>query len=316
MGRGRGASGQGLGARAGASGSLRRPMDVRSNKPQTTDHKHRYWAAALAALGLMLIRSELARAESLFWLQTDGSTSQLGHVTNPTLHVEAGKTVPVYLWFNHDSAPLGFDGVSLKVKLLSSDGGAAQATITIDAPPGRWGGITDGVTRSDSGGQGIDDCNAFDLTNTNTLPTGASRFGALRITGVTRGTVQLFLAVGQMGIADSGQNAVVWFGFAPGQFTPENLGLSGGVPNLASRVPEATINIVPKVGDFDGDGDVDQEDFGAFQACMTGSYVPQNDPACDEAKLAGHDHVDQDDFTIFAACMSGADIPVDYTCIP
>ena len=36
--------------------------------------------------------------------------------------------------------------------------------------------------------------------------------------------------------------------------------------------------------DFDGDGDVDQSDFGHLQACLSGSTVPQNDPICQDAQ--------------------------------
>jgi len=62
-------------------------------------------------------------------------------------------------------------------------------------------------------------------------------------------------------------------------------------------------------GDFDGDGDVDQEDFGCFQECLTGSGVPQTDPDCQDARLDHDEDVDQDDFGIFQACTSGPNVP-------
>ena len=49
-------------------------------------------------------------------------------------------------------------------------------------------------------------------------------------------------------------------------------------------------------GDFNFDGDVDQEDFGWFQACITGAGVAQNDPACLDARFDDDEDVDQDDF--------------------
>ncbi|MHC4445748.1 MAG: SGNH/GDSL hydrolase family protein [Planctomycetota bacterium] len=62
-------------------------------------------------------------------------------------------------------------------------------------------------------------------------------------------------------------------------------------------------------GDFDGDNDVDQEDFGHFQACMTGIGNPQNDPECLDARLDADGDVDLNDFTIFQNCMNGANHP-------
>ena len=68
------------------------------------------------------------------------------------------------------------------------------------------------------------------------------------------------------------------------------------------------------IGDFDQDGDVDQEDFGRFQACLTGSAVPVIDPNCLDANLDGDSDVDQDDFGIFQRCISGANVPADPAC--
>lgn len=66
--------------------------------------------------------------------------------------------------------------------------------------------------------------------------------------------------------------------------------------------------------DFDGDTDVDQEDFGRFQACYSGPGVIQTDPACARALLDEDDDVDQSDFALFRDCMSGANNPADPDC--
>jgi len=66
--------------------------------------------------------------------------------------------------------------------------------------------------------------------------------------------------------------------------------------------------------DFDGDGDVDQEDFGHFQACLTGTAVPVTDPDCQNANFDGDIDVDNNDFVIFEQCMNGASIPADPDC--
>ncbi|MCP4226777.1 MAG: hypothetical protein GY773_25840, partial [Actinomycetia bacterium] len=66
--------------------------------------------------------------------------------------------------------------------------------------------------------------------------------------------------------------------------------------------------------DFDLDVDVDMEDFGHFQACITGPGQNITDPDCLDTDLDGDSDCDQDDFTVFQACLSGANIPPDPTC--
>jgi len=58
-------------------------------------------------------------------------------------------------------------------------------------------------------------------------------------------------------------------------------------------------------GDFDLDGDVDQEDFGQFQACYTGDGV-QYETGCQKADFDNDFDVDVSDFNIFLDCMGGA----------
>jgi hypothetical protein len=57
-------------------------------------------------------------------------------------------------------------------------------------------------------------------------------------------------------------------------------------------------------GDFDGDNDVDQQDFGHLQACLSGSGMAPG-PGCEDADLDIDGDVDQDDFAAFRACMGG-----------
>jgi len=91
---------------------------------------------------------------------------------------------------------------------------------------------------------------------------------------------------------------------------------SDGVGNACDQCPASPMGfpvddlgcMLPLPGDFDGDLDVDQEDFGRFQACYTGAGEPQSDPQCLGALLDADDDVDLDDFGIFQACMSGAGI--------
>jgi hypothetical protein len=77
----------------------------------------------------------------------------------------------------------------------------------------------------------------------------------------------------------------------------------------------ATLTVTERArADIDCDGDVDQEDFGPFQMCLTGSGVTQSDPACHDAKLDGDVDVDGDDFAVFLGCLSGPDVPADLDC--
>jgi hypothetical protein len=248
-----------------------------------------------------------ARAgQSLFWLQSDGGAGHLGGVQNPQVRVPAGDTIELYLWLHKDGLSAGFDGISFDVKLISADGGSARATLSFDTPAGRWFGATGGGTRQDSGGTGVDDCNAIDLTNTDTLAGDPLRLATLRVTGVSAGTVQLFLCVGAMGIADAGNNAVVWLGLAGNSVSADTQLISGGVPGLCSNVPEAVITVVrPVKADFDRDNDVDQEDFGHLQQCLAGSILPQTDPACADTLLTDDPFVDEGDVAAFVQCMSG-----------
>lgn len=65
--------------------------------------------------------------------------------------------------------------------------------------------------------------------------------------------------------------------------------------------------------DFDQDGDVDVEDFGHMQLCLTTSIeVPA--PGCENADVDGDDHIDAYDVAVFTACLSGPDQPADLYC--
>ncbi len=65
--------------------------------------------------------------------------------------------------------------------------------------------------------------------------------------------------------------------------------------------------------DFDHDCDVDLDDFGAFQACASGSAVPVT-PGCEDKDFDGDGDGDQADFGILQVCLSGAGIPADPGC--
>jgi len=69
--------------------------------------------------------------------------------------------------------------------------------------------------------------------------------------------------------------------------------------------------------DTDGDGDVDQSDFAAFQACYTGPGYPDADfdaLNCRCMDSDWDDDVDTDDMQAFEACWSGPGLTADGAC--
>jgi len=75
----------------------------------------------------------------------------------------------------------------------------------------------------------------------------------------------------------------------------------------------ATLTLAP-LGDFDCDGDVDQEDFGLFQVCYSGPGR-EYPSGCENADFNADDDVDSDDFNIFQQCMGGANNPPAPECV-
>jgi PKD repeat protein len=70
----------------------------------------------------------------------------------------------------------------------------------------------------------------------------------------------------------------------------------------------------PPKSDFDVDGDIDQDDFGHFQACFTGNGIAQTDPTCRDARLDADQDVDLDDANLFQSCFGGPNQPPHVMC--
>lgn len=67
--------------------------------------------------------------------------------------------------------------------------------------------------------------------------------------------------------------------------------------------------------DADGDKDVDMDDFGPFQVCLTGAGQPIRDKAaCHCFDRDGNGSIDLTDFALFTACASGASVPANAGC--
>jgi hypothetical protein len=71
---------------------------------------------------------------------------------------------------------------------------------------------------------------------------------------------------------------------------------------------------VPRA-DFDCDGDVDQDDFGHLQACLTGSGRPVTDPACQDARLNPDPYIDGADLELFRRCLTRPGEAADPDCM-
>ncbi|MHC4444633.1 MAG: hypothetical protein ACYTBZ_09290 [Planctomycetota bacterium] len=79
-----------------------------------------------------------------------------------------------------------------------------------------------------------------------------------------------------------------------------------GKPNYAGGANAQAQPYAP--GDFDFDRDVDQENFGSFQVCLSGDGVLP-EAGCEFADLEEDGDVDIIDFGIMEPCMSGANNP-------
>jgi len=119
--------------------------------------------------------------------------------------------------------------------------------------------------------------------------------------------------------SSSGEADTIWLVYNTASLTPGNYAghlevASGSASNSPQTV---TVNLTVKSGpgDFDLDDDVDQEDFGRFQACLTGPTAPITDPNCQDADLNQSTHVDSADLTLFRKCLSGPGILANPNCL-
>jgi PKD repeat protein len=71
-------------------------------------------------------------------------------------------------------------------------------------------------------------------------------------------------------------------------------------------LPTSALAVPP---DLDGDNDVDQVDFGRFQACLVDPVPGWVPPECQAADFDQDRDVDLDDFVVFQLCAKGPDLP-------
>lgn len=85
------------------------------------------------------------------------------------------------------------------------------------------------------------------------------------------------------------------------------LELDGGMADLFKFNTGAPfVGRVP--GDFDLDDDVDQEDFGQLQRCLSDQPVTAS-PECGHADLTSDGYANEEDLTLFRSCMNGGQKP-------
>lgn len=86
------------------------------------------------------------------------------------------------------------------------------------------------------------------------------------------------------------------------------------VDQCANSGSFAIDNRGPIFPDFDGDLDVDDQDFSRLFPCMSGANVPV-EPECHGKDLDRDNDVEQSDFGILQRCLSGRGIPADPNCV-
>ncbi|MBI4581629.1 MAG: hypothetical protein HY718_18170, partial [Planctomycetes bacterium] len=140
-----------------------------------------------------------------------------------------------------------------------------------------------------------------------------SSAGGLAVTGgIVNVTPRAGFGVGEYPLLDyttsfTGSAGNLTIGSVPGGF----------VYAFVNNPGTTSINLVVAApGDHDQDGDVDQEDFGYFQACLQGPGWTTTDPACLWARLDPDEDIDMDDYAVFEACHSGANVQADAPCGP
>ena len=122
---------------------------------------------------------------------------------------------------------------------------------------------------------------------------------------------------------DSGTGVYTYLDMGAYEFQPDGTDGDGdGVPDGCDNCPN-TISGAPVdangcpdpaiPADFDNDGDVDQNDVDAFEACASGPAVPLT-PGCEDKDFDDDNDTDQSDFAIVQRCISGEDVPGDPSC--
>jgi uncharacterized protein (DUF362 family) len=134
----------------------------------------------------------------------------------------------------------------------------------------------------------------------------------------TRGVVQARLSVnGEFIEAIPGPSSSYSFNWDTTGWQPGNYDVTVTLYDDALNQTDVTrqykVNMYAPA-DFDQDEDVDMEDYGHFQSCLTGNNQGPPMAGCENADLSGDGDVDQEDLGIFQNCLSGSGVIADVTC--
>jgi hypothetical protein len=104
-------------------------------------------------------------------------------------------------------------------------------------------------------------------------------------------------------------------GLSAGTYSASISVTAPGATNSPQTIPVTLTVLPPPVpGDFDADRDVDQEDWGRFQTCLSGVGVAQSGTACAPALMDADTDVDETDVQLFMGCYTGPGVPGSATC--
>ncbi len=264
---------------------------------------------ALVLICLCAVTPPSARAVILF-LDTGDMSSGVtdGPVTgaNPSVAVNAGSSTTLHLWAIPDQDD-DKTVVSIGIHLVASGPGALDLSafqFNFDNPlltgGQRWSGtaLTGGLNVD---GRLVSDQRAVYIPLTLPAPAGGlssataatdpgfdSNSGAVHLgelvlsanPGATLGPVEIRLAVSPLLITNVKSNGsspieLVFFGYNGS--SPELADSAGTLIGSTSTIADATVTI-RRLGDSDGDGDVDLIDYAAFANCMNGPDQPPLQP--------------------------------------
>jgi hypothetical protein len=230
-----------------------------------------------------------------------------------------GKTIAPYSFFliaeSAVAAPGGIHDLATNLNLATGEGGIAERAIGIDV---RLNG-----THMDHVVYG-----RADGSDTTGIPPGDIIFDGVSYPRIevirnTTGTDNF-----SEGIVYRASKDALHAGYAANGFYTDEGSLPGSNPAGVWTCPHdgtfgaymarnSTSSAVPvcddPVADFDGDCDVDQDDYQLFEMCVSGPNVPL-DPGCDSRDFDGDLDGDQDDFGVFQRCLSGSGSPADPAC--
>ncbi len=128
-----------------------------------------------------------------------------------------------------------------------------------------------------------------------------------------------WLSVSPLAGSSTGEADTVTVGYNLAQLAPGSYTGTITVADPNAVIPQQSIAVSVTVtgfdADFNGDLDVDQEDFAHLQVCLTGDQVAQTDAACADTRLDGDLDVDVADAAVFLSCLSGSGVPASACCV-